>query len=316
MIDFGHLEAIRFCLDWRMDQEEEFPEQKVKYQKSENQWLVSIVRESYELSKFTRTSVNEAIKNYHRQIRTESETAGRLIDPANPVQISGGVLNSIKLKDEVEPQLNGFEDRIEQFGSEAVFGGHDEYEELAKAGLNYSRTILPRIRLFIHTYLWILWTHEALHQANRFGANLQSEHRFESFTTAAFPYIAHPPLIVATIACTTMIEEVGAEYINSYIDGKDYDRDHTSASSILTDLENKYAASDDFDINSIRSQVVESRDDVSHYVTKRDDVVNIDDFEEFYNSVIEGIELVDELLGELISRPTARFYKQIDEKYN
>ena len=243
MREFGQVEATKFYLDLELDRTGTFTERKIKPQNPSNRWHAAIVRESYCLSKFAERSALRAVKIYQNQVKTEAETDGRVINPANPVQLSGGILDAIELLEAVETTLKTIETQMEYYDCKASFKTSDRYQEAAKIGLNYSRTIIPRVRLFIHTYLWILWTQEALRQANQFGAQLRNDNNFEHVSESAFPFISHPPLIVATIACSTMIEEVGAKYINAVIDGEPHPPDQTSAGPILSDLENYYPES-------------------------------------------------------------------------
>lgn len=313
MESFGPVEAVRFSLEQKLDMSDDLPEEKLRVKFPRNGWLVAIIRESYQLSKFSESVALKAVNMYYSQIQAEAESDGRMIDPAKPVQLSRGILEAVELITEAESVLSEVEGKIEQYDCKAMFSG-GVYEETAKAGLNFSRTIIPRTRLFVHTYLWILWTHEALRQANQFGGLLQSDYNFERFSDKAFPYIAHPPLIVATVACTTMIEEAGVEYINAYTGGQDYDRDndHTSAKMVLEDLESHFPDIEEINTTAIKEQVIEARDNISHYVIERKDVVPVDDFEGFYSAVIEGMELVDMLLAELINQPISEFQNKLE----
>lgn len=313
MIDFGHSEAIRLSLEWNIDETGKLPDGKLTVKLPSDPWHTAIIRESYQLSRFTEISVSQAISIYRKQVKVDTETAGRLIDPANPVQISGGILNAIELVEKVDPVLEGIKSQIEYYDQQATFGSQDIYEEMAKVGLNFARTIIPRTRLFVQTYLWILWTQEALNQANRFGGQLQEGHSFEQLSKGAFPYISHPPLIVAIIACSSMIEEVGAKYINAYVDEKDYDLDETSPRSVLRDLEEYHPKSGDFDIDKIDNQVIQSRNDISHYITNRGDVVGYSSFEKFYNAVIDGVELVDVVLADLVYQPIFDLHSTLEQ---
>lgn len=132
----------------------------------------------------------------------------------------------------------------------------------------------------------------------------------------AFPYIAHPPLIVAAIACSTMIEEVGATYVNAFVEGKSYDLDETSVGDVFSDIIEEYPDIDDFDATAISDHVIGARNDVSHYVTKRENIASIDDFEDFYVAVIEGMELVDGLLAELVQKPIEDFEQSLEKHYS
>ena len=312
MIDFGFSEAFRVTLKWNADETGELPDGELAVSFPSDPWHAAIVHESYRLSKLTEFSASQAVGIYQKQVKAEKETAGRVIDPANPVQISGGILDAIELIERVEPVLEEFKGRIESYDQKATFGHQNAFEEMAKAGSNFSRTIIPRAKLFVHTYLWILWIQETLGQANRFGGLLQGRHNFNRFSERAFPFIAHPPLIVATIACSSMIEEVGAKYINAYVDGVDYKLDETSPRSVLKDLEKHHPKGSSFEIDKIEEEVIKSRNNISHYITTRDDVVEINRFKTFYNAVIEGVELVDVVLADLLYQPILNFHSNLE----
>lgn len=314
MENFGNIEAVRLSLEQEMDTSDKLPTGKLRVKNSQNSWFAAIIRVSYQLSKFSKSIVLKASNIYYNQIRAENESDFRMTDPARPVQISQGILEAIELIAKVESILGGAEERIELYNRMAVFAGYDVYEDIAKVGLNFIRTITPRTRLFAHTYLWIMWIHEALQQANQFGGLLESDYNLERLSAGAFPYIAHPPLIVATVACTTMIEEVGVEYINAYVEDQDYNRnqDHTSARLVLEDLESSFPNIEQVNTQAIKDHVIEARDNISHYVTKRKNAVHIDDFEEFYNAVVEGVELVDAVLTKLIDQPTSQFQDELE----
>ena len=140
-----------------------------------------------------------------------------------------------------------------------------------------------------------------------------SEYDFEQFSESSFPYIAHPPLIVATIACSTMIEEVGANYINTYVETASYDPNKTSPRQVLTDIEKHYPESEDYDTEKIAELVINARNDISHYVTERGETITFRTFDEFYEAVVEGIKLVDSMLKHLILLPIADFEESLNK---
>lgn len=239
-----------------------------------------------------------------------------MIDPAQPVQLSGGILDTVELIEEVEPVLEELEDSILASAERASFNDRSDYEKIARESINSTDKIVPRTELFLHTYLGIQWANESLRQANQFGGLLQSDHNFNRHSMRAFPYIAHPPLIVAAIACSTMIEEVGATYVNAFVEGKSYDLDETSVGDVFSDIIEEYPDIDDFDATAISDHVIGARNDVSHYVTKRENIASIDDFEDFYVAVIEGMELVDGLLAELVQKPIEDFEQSLEKHYS
>ncbi|TQQ79188.1 hypothetical protein EGH24_12415 [Halonotius terrestris] len=308
MRDFGDVEAVRISLNSGIKRDG-----KTSVQMPQDRWNAAIIRESQQLCQFVQTTVEQAIETYYDQLNIEANSDGRVVAIRHPVRLSGGVLDTIRLLEEIEPILDQYVDSHEQYAEIASFSAADIYEEVAKEGLNFCTTIIPRVRLFAHTYLWILWTHESLRQANRFAGLLMGEHDFEQFSESAFPYIAHPPLIVATIACSTMIEEVGANYINAYVAAESYDLDETSPRQVLKDIEEHYPESGDYDTTKIDELVIDARNDISHYVTGRGETITLRDFEEFYQAVGEGMRLVNSMLLNLIQPPIVEFRASLDK---
>ena len=95
-----------------------------------------------------------------------------------------------------------------------------------------------------------------------------------------FSYVAHPPLIVATIGCTATIEEVGTFYLNKFTE-KHHNPDNTSSSEILRDLKEYYPDSDPDIIDEIDDTVVQARNDISHYLSKRDSAIPVDNIQRY-----------------------------------
>lgn len=307
MREFGDVDAARILLDIDPD----ISPRSVSPPPVHDPWHVAIVRDGQKLNQFVQAAFNQAIHNYHEQIQVEQNTDGVVVEIRHPVRLSGGIRDSIELLEQAEPVLNGFEQSFEILNRKADFGHGDIYEELAKDALNFQDTIIPRIRLHIHTYLWILWTHQSLNHAIEFHGLMKNEYDFEDLTHSSFPYISHPPLIVAIIACSTMIEEVGATWLNTYIDDVHHKMDDTSVTEVLSDLKQYYEKSDEFATDEIETWVVDNRHEISHYITRRGETVGLDEFEEFAKSVQEGVRLVETLLQELVLPPVEEFQNQL-----
>jgi|GEM_PF-682393 hypothetical protein len=302
MREFGDVDAVKILLDQELN-----AQQKVRIYPVHDPWHVAIIRNGQQLCNYAQAVIIKAINNYHQQRQIEQNTDGRVVNMHHPVRLSGGVQDAIELLETVEPILDDFEESFEILNENAGFRSGDIYENVSKNALNFQEKIIPRVRLHIHTYLWILWTHESLNQAIQFHGLMETRHEFEELTHASFPYISHPPLIVATIACSAMLEEVGATWLNAYVDKIDYKMDNTSAGSVMSDIEMHYSQSHEFDVEGIEEWVVDTRNDISHYVTRRGGTVSLDEFEEFAVAVQEGINLVDSLLSELVVPPIEEF---------
>lgn len=302
MRNFGDVEAVKIQLGQHL----EIP-QKIRFDPVQDPWQVATIREGQKLCKFALTVVSEAVENYHQQIQKDQNSAGRMIEIRHPVRLSGGIRNAVRLLEVVEPMLDQFEDTFEALSSKAEFGRQDTYEEVAKDALNFQDTIISRIQLYVHTHLWFLWVHESFNHARQFHGLIKGEHDFEELNRGSFPYISHPPLIVVIIACSTMIEEVGARWLNAYVDGVHHKMDQTSVSRIVRDIETHYDQSDEFDFEEIREWIVDTRNEISHYVTRRGETVGLDDIEEFKLGIGQGVRLVDFLLTELVLPPIEEF---------
>lgn len=302
MRSFGDVEAVKILLE----QHSEVP-QKIRFEPVQDPWHVATIREGQNLCKFVQTVVAEAVDNYYRQIQKDHSSAARAIDIRHPVRLSGGIRNAIGLLETAESTLDQFEESFKILNSKAEFGQNDLYEELAKDTLNFQDTIISRTRLYVHTQLWFLWVVESFNHAARFHGLMKNDHDFEELTSNSFPYISHPPLIVAIIACSTMIEEVGARWLNAYVSDVHHKIDETSVRCIIDDIETHYAQSDAYNLGEIEEWIVDTRNEISHYVTRRGDTINLDELEEFRTAIREGTELVASLLSELVLPPVEGF---------
>lgn len=310
---YGGVEASRLLIEWEIDRTDGSITHPTKIPNPVDPSHPTLARKAYQLAKLVIRLTQQAVKAHHDQIQADLKADGRVVDISSPVQLSNGIVETIKLIESGEPALQEFEETILSLGERASFDGYPSYERLSKASLNLVDKIVPRTQLFLHTYLWIQWTTESLRQANQFAEQITDEHKYDDISESAFPYIAHPPLIVATIACTTMIEEVGTAYINSFADGKHHNPEETSVSDVLDDIIEEYTDSTEFEFAAIDNYVIESRNEVAHYIRRRKNVVSIADFEDFRQAVMEGVRLVNELLTELIDRPLSEFMKALDQ---
>jgi hypothetical protein len=306
MREFGEVEAIQLYLE----QFAEIPP-KLSFYTVSDAWLVAIVREGQKLVNFVESAIIKAIENYYDQIHIEQNSDGRAINIAHPVRLSGGIQDAIEILETISPKLTQFEQRFDFLNHKARFDSDDLYQDLATAALNFEDTIISRTRLHIHTYLWFLWTHESLNQAIQFYGLLMSQDDFEELSKAAFPYISHPPLIVATIAASTMLEEIGATWVNAKVEKSNYDMDETSVADVMEDIETYHPKSKDFDFTEIEEYVVDARNDISHYVTRRGETVGVEEFEEYVEAVQKVMNLVDVLLSELVLPPIEEFKKEL-----
>ena len=131
---------------------------------------------------------------------------------------------------------------------------------------------------------------------------MEREDRFSGVGGNAFAYVAHPPIIVSTLACTAMIEEIGAEYINQFVSGKSVDLNKTRASDILETLADEFPNHPDFDISAIDETIVTARHDIAHYLRKRPEAVTVENHEEHMAQGLASIRLVGMLADQLLTQ--------------
>lgn len=299
MRNFGHIAAVRIYLDRAYDSNDGLGESKVKVRNPVEPWHVAILEEAYQLYPYVIDRVQEVIQCYRDNLEARAKSDGRVIQPAFPVQLSGGLTQIASIIERSELKLDRFYTNIEEYDDRCSFGTNSSYEEFARSELKTSRDLIKRARLFLHTYLWILWTQESLFQANRFGGLLENQDFFPENSENSFSYIAHPPLVVATLGCTAMIEEVGALYLNK-LTSQSIPPDGTSCSRVLQKMRKSHLDTDEFDLDLIEDFVVDTRNDISHYITRRTNLITLDEFEEYCIAVLEGIELVRNLLIRLL----------------
>ena len=108
-----------------------------------------------------------------------------------------------------------------------------------------------------------------------------------------------------------MIEEVGATWLNAYVKEVHHKMDNSSVAQVVNDIETHHSQSNEFDFGEIKEWVVDTRNDISHYVTRRGETVGLDEFEEFAIAVQEGMNLVNSLLSELIHPPIEEFQSDL-----
>lgn len=312
MREFGDLETVRLVIQRASDQDVYGPESRIGFPSAKDPWHVAIVNSSYGLSKYAHWAANRSVQIHQESIETLENTDARAVQISHPVHLGIGVKNTIEHVEIVDKQLEFLEKKFSILEERASFETESCYDDLAREGMNFARTIIPRTRLFAHTYLWIQWALEGIRQADQFRGLLRNEHQLNQFSENAFPYIAHPPIIVATTACTTMIEEVGATYINSYVEGSYWDKDETSAKAVLDEIEAEYINDAELTTSKIRNWVIPSRDNLSHYVIKRSEVIDTSDFEKFYTGIIETIQLMHSLLNDLLFPQIDEFQSSLD----
>jgi len=230
------------------------------------------------------------------------------MEPALPTQISSGITRLSAIIGDADKTLTEFEDQFNDYAQRADFRDGSAYSKHAKTELSNSLGLIDIQRLHLHTYLWTLWAMDSLEQANRFGGHIENPDTRPELPVGSFQYVAHAPLVVATLSTTALIEEVGGTYINKKTEmtGSSVDFDNTSCSGVLSKLEQHYPTIGEYDVDAIRSHVVNSRNDFSHYITRRGDAITLDNFEEYYLALRGGLSLVLKIVDQLIFQQLAK----------
>lgn len=300
MIDVGHLEAVRLYVQHNIDSNGEVPANKTDVAVPESPWHVAILRDSLELSQFVLDTSRKIAYTYESDAQFRTNVGGDASDPTFPVQLGNGILKVAGILERAKPKLTAFEETLDSHEARASFESDSPYVQASGTQLEQSRELIDRMGLYLHTYLWILWTRESIEQADRFGELLADSTYFEDRTIDFPAYTTRPPMAVATRSCTALIEEVGTTYVNESTRENLAPAD-SSCSTVLDALERTHPGIDDFDIDSIWNNVVGSSDDVSRYVADRHRSVTGEGFEESQTAIMEGISLVRQLVYQLLA---------------
>lgn len=308
MYNLGQIEAVRLVVNRRIENESSLSEGPVTVPDSPDPWKIAILRESDDLYEYTAELTQTAFDLYAEDLWARVETDGRLVEIAFPVQLSRGIVKMSQLIGDAERRLEKFDLKLRNCCEHVEFLDGSPFDEQSRIALKLSQEMIERQRLHLHTYLWVLWTQESLEQANQFGGVVKNPDFRPEQREDSFQYIAHSPLVVATLSITAMIEEIGATYINKHTEDS-VDFNNTSCSKVLKDLERHYPKIDEYDVNSIRRYVVDSRNDYAHYITRRGDAITLENFEEYYSAIREGLSLVKEIADQLIMESIAKYEK-------
>lgn len=247
---------------------------------------------------------------FEQDIEMRNKTVGRLIDPAMPVQMSGGLYKIARQLDSGEPALRGFENRLQDLEAEAEFGTGDGYESVGRMALKLSKEIIERTRLHLHAHLWMLWTLEGVSQASQIHSVMTEYETHSDMPEGAFEYLAHPPIIVSTMACTAMIEEVGAVYINKETDYS-VDYDGTRCSEVLRKLEKGYSRSENHDFEVISESLIPKRTDFAHYMRRRQSGMGEAELIEHTEAAMETLKLIRALVTDLLSDKLNEHFEEV-----
>lgn len=310
MHDFSHLEAARWRLDCWLKTEEELPTESLQAP-SPNSWeYVAILRAANRLYREVVNATAEAEDYYRDDLKGREEYAGRLVDISMPIDFSSGIVNTSKLVAEADEAIPAKLEMIEQVTEQASFDSDTEYERLSRKAINYSRDLAEFGSMHLHAHLWASWIVESLSQAERVHQQLPHKDQFKGMVDSVYSYLAHPPLIVATIGSTALIEEVGSRYINKFTD-RHVNPDETRCGDILDDLEEIYSGEEEFDFSGIKATIGQARNDYGHYILKRKPIVDAEDLGEFIDLCTQCIRLALGIVRDMLRAKVTQYHVQI-----
>ncbi|KAA9404624.1 hypothetical protein [Haloarcula sp. H-GB5] len=265
---------------------------------------------SIKIFQTARQAIFAAEEQYNRDIERRIETDGRVIDPSMPVRFSGAITDIAAIIERAGCELNELNQRMEQLSDSATFGQSSYYEEQARSALTNARKIIEIAELHPQTHLWLVWINESLSQASQIHYKTMEQNRFENHNDGVFTYVAHPPLVVATVGCTATIEEVGAFYLNKFTD-RSHEPDNTSSKEVLRDLKATYERAEPELVDEIIETVVNARNDLSHYVTRREGAVPIDDMGRYIEICQACVKMTGILVREMADLRLEQFHQQV-----
>lgn len=299
MREYGHIETVRWFLDETVvAMDGELPSKFLSIPTPHDYYHIYILRVTTRLLNYIYSTSQECSEIFESEVLSENNADGYALDISMPIKLSPGIVKTAILIEEAEEKLQQYQQQLTVFSEKASFDNNGILEDLARRRLSLLDKLIDRTRLFHHAHLWLHWTSESLDQAAQIRTLIEEHGRFEEAGEDAYAFFAFPPLIVATLSCTAMIEEVGAKYINQFTSDS-VNTDKTSSSRVLNLLDKYYADIDDFDIESVYS-IIDARNEIAHYMTTRKNVVEIDLFQQYADGVAQSIFLVRNLVLEFM----------------
>lgn len=271
---------------------------------------INILTTSTRIFQLAQQAISKAEEQYDHDIEMRIKTDGRIIDPSMPVRYSGAITDIAAVINNTEQQMSELHHRIKDLADAAQFNGTSDYEEIALAALRKAKKIVDLAELHPRTHLWLVWINESLSQASQIHYQIVEGNRFEGHGTQAFTYVAHPPLIVATVGCTATVEEVGAFYLNRFTE-RSHNPDNTSSKEILRDLKETYPHVDPETIDEIIDTIVKARNELSHYISKRERAIPIDDVGRFIEVCQRCVRMIGGLVREMAEVRLSQFNQEV-----
>ena len=277
-----------------------------------DQWHVAIIDLCWRRFQYCLQVQNSAMSVYQDDIELRGSYDGRVIN-ALPVRLSWGMKEVVDLHTEFGSTFDTFTTSIDWCRERATFGNGTPYERLSRYWLRYSRDLRDRVAFSLQTSMWIQWINQSLWEAHELSAHIQDDESkyLQQYGPEQFSYIAHPPLLVAVLTSSAMIEEVGAVTVKELDTNVDPDLDDTTLENVLGWLRDENLAPENIDLEVLDDRLREARNDLSHSMTARATTVTLETFETYAEAVQTAIglglslvnRLTTEVLAELNSLP-------------
>lgn len=310
MHNYEQLTAVRWKVDCQTETKSGLENHLYADPIPDSSEYVNILRSTNILYKNVRSLIAAADRIYREDIERRVASDGRAVDISMPVRFSSSILDLAELVEVAETELFQLQSKINQLASDAEFEVSTVYEATSRSALNHTRDLVDIAELYIHAHIWLSWTFESLFQIRQIHHLITETDRYDKFDSDDITFIAHPPIMVTTIACTALIEEIGGHYIN-YCSEKSINMDNTSSSAVLEDIEQVYDKSSEFDWGGIEAVLIETRDNLVHYIKSRQQSLNAEDFEQYSELVMETIRLSRSLVESMATEALKEYVTDV-----
>lgn len=272
-------------------------------------WSVKTLRISENLIESVQDIGSKVDRLINSHLDPDSGYDGFVINPSEPYRIDPGLLDLVRLVLTTESELDEFESQLKTLEGKIDFGSGGFYEPIVRYRLGLAWKIIPRFKIYAHANLWLYWISKSLNQVVQFRELIEQHDYYKEVGEDGFPFLAFPPLLTAAISCTAVLEEVGAMYVNAFggEDVKSVKTDNTSCREILRLLEEVYPDVDNFDLDIVEEEVIDSRDDYSHYMMRRATTIEQNSVDNFLEGIGQAFRLIRGLAQSL-------FLRTIDEE--
>lgn len=310
MHNYSHLTATRWAIDCATISEAGI-ESPIGPISQPHTWeYVTILQEATRLHMIATQAIGATNELIAGDVERYHNSPGRAVSIRVPVQFTPGIGDLAILINGTLPEIESILQEIEDTADQATFSSSDPYQLLARRSITLSRTLQERTELYLYSHLWLMWAIESLTQCRQMKEVVIDSDQYNHAEAGIFPYIAHPPMMVTTLACTAVIESVGAYYLNKYTD-RSISPDKKSSSVILEGLAAEYEPASVFEIEAITATVVEARHDLVHYSRDRHHQFTLERFDRYRDLVWQTIALNRILLTEIMNDVLQNFTHDI-----